>query len=1419
MYLLNLSLAQFLTIFGSVSALAVALYLLDRSRHRQVVSTLRFWVAAGQPAVAARRRRIQQPWSLILQLAGMALLTLAMAQLRWGAPALAGRDHVLILETSAWMAARSGNRTLMDLARDRARQYLRALPARDRVMLVRADALATPATAFEPDRRKLEAAIAASQPGATALDLDQALAFARHIQSQEGRRAGEIAVVATGRTAGRDPGAPPPPRNLRVLLVPDAIENCGLRKVGARRSATDPGLWEIYVSARNYGTVARTVTLSLDFGPPGEAGKVAAGSRRLLLPPGGDAEASFEYRTAAAGILGASLSPHDAFSADDRVSLDLPPLAVLPVTVYSNEPDLLRPVLSATPRVAAVYRKPEEYRTDDRGLVILDRFIPPQRPAADSIWIDPPAQGSPVPIRCTVEQAPFERWDTGNPVAAGLRAKDFKLEKASVFETAPTDLRIGEVAAGPVIVARPGNPKMAVFGFHPALSGMRYELATPLLFANLLRWVSPEIFRQWEIAGGSAGTVNLQLDPDTAPANVKVISEDGSPVPFTVHEGTLNFFAGRPGGVRVLAGDREYVYSLTLPQLWDSQWEPPAAARRGLPRWQPVVEGSRDLWPWLAIAGGLGLLLEWLLYGRFRRGSARRSGLLLKAGTMAAILLALAAPPIAVYRTKVAVAVLADTSASVSAEDLRTESALTSQVERARGRHWTRVIPFARVTRNAAPEEHPNDGWRLRRTAGAAGRSTDLESAIRDGAASLPAGMLPRLLLISDGNENLGSVARAIWQAQQLGVPIDTIPLAGRAQPGLRLNSIAIPGQVFSGERFTIDVTLESPASRRATIEMAADGKSIGSSQVELVPGPNRLRLNASVNAVGAIALAGRISAGDLGETRFENAVTLRRPRVLLVSRDPAASEQHLLRTLEANQFEVEPAPGGVPEKLDDYQLVVINNWDFRAIPAARKAALEDFVKQGGGLLWIAGERNVYVEKKGEEDPLERALPARLAPPRSPEGTAVVLVLDKSSSMEGRKIELARLAAIGVVENLRPIDLVGVLIFDNSFQWAVPIHKAEDRAFIEQLISGIVADGGTQIAPALTEAYRRILPQPAAYKHIVLLTDGISEEGDSFQLTRQALANHVTISTVGLGQDVNRPFLEKVASSADGKSYLLNDPSGLEQILLRDVEEHTGLTTVEKSIAPKIVKQAEILDGVGMENAPALRGYVRFEARPASDTILTAGGRDPLLVRWQYGLGRAAVFTSDAKNRWAVNWVTWPGFDRLWANIFRDILPRASQTETAADFDRASNELVVDYHFLLSQDAPPPDIFVFGPNGFRAPLKVGKVAAGHYRGRLAIGQNQGLFRVRPLAESRAFPEVGFYRQEDELREYGNNETLLRQVAAATGGRFNPAPREVFDAGGRSIRSTMELWPGLLALAIALNLAELILRKWKGLKLT
>jgi Ca-activated chloride channel homolog len=817
--------------------------------------------------------------------------------------------------------------------------------------------------------------------------------------------------------------------------------------------------------------------------------------------------------------------------------------------------------------------------------------------------------------------------------------------------------------------------------------------------------------------------------------------------------------------------------------------------------------------PWLLL-----LLLAPIAWAVWEwRACARRSGTLLKAVAFIAILLALSEPSVTIRQSKVATAVLVDTSASVSMDDLATASAFATKVDRARGDNWVRIIPFARNTRNSAADEHSKTGWQLRHTAGAPGHATNLESAIRDAAASLPAGLTPRIVLVSDGNENLGSVSRAIWQAQQLAIPIDTVPLVGRPKPGLLLESVSLPAQVFSGERFPIEITVESPRSAAATVELTAEGKSLGVNPVELAAGSNHLRLHGSVNSTGAVDLAGKVAAAGLGEAHFEQAIALRRPRVLLVNNDPPGTDEHLRHALEANSFEIETADG-VPAKLEGYQLIVINNWDMRAIPDPRKQALEEFVKSGGGLVWIAGERNVYVEKKGDEDALERTLPAKLAPPRTQDGTAVVLIIDKSSSMEGRKIELARAAASGVVENLRPIDSVGVLIFDNTYEWAVPMRKATDRALIKRMIAGIQPEGGTQIAPALREAFMRILPEDAIYKHIVLLTDGISEEGDSMTTAAEARRNRVTISTVGLGLDVNRAFLSRVANGAEGKSYFLDDPSGLEQLLLRDVEEHSGMTAVEKTLRPHVVEHAEILDGVDIENAPALLGYIRFEAKPTADTILDADEKDPLLVRWQYGLGRAAVFTSDAKNRWAANWVTWPGFDRLWANTFRDLLPHAQQSEASADFDRASGELVVDYH--LSPNVPEPeslpDIYVIGPNDFRAPMRITKVAAAHYRGRLAIGQNQGLFRVRPLNDSPAFPEVGFYRPEDEMLEYGNNEQLLRQVASATGGRFEPTPRQVFDPGGRSTSTTMSLWPLFLALAILLNLAELVMRKSKGL---
>ncbi len=796
--------------------------------------------------------------------------------------------------------------------------------------------------------------------------------------------------------------------------------------------------------------------------------------------------------------------------------------------------------------------------------------------------------------------------------------------------------------------------------------------------------------------------------------------------------------------------------------------------------------------------------------------------LALKVATFTLILVALAEPRLEISRTRVALGIVVDTSASVSAADLSRASRLISSMNDARGRNFMRVIPFARETR--APESGEAESpWRLRPTAGPGGRSTDLEAALLEAATSLPADMLPRLALITDGRETLGSVARAAWQAQQAGVPIDTFALQGRPEPALRLLSISLPVNAFTGEPIPIDVNVSSPKAASVEIELTAEGRSLGKSEVPLAAGINPVRLHASLNTPGALDLSivlrpmGAAAGTPAGDLRYDQAVMLKRPKLLYVSQDPESVDGHLTRALEAAQFEVTRATGLDAPVLSDYQIVALNNWDFEHIPDARKNDFERYVREGGGLLLIGGEQNIYVEGKKTEDALDRTLPAKLLPPRNNEGVAVVLIIDKSSSMEGPKIELAKAAATGTVANLRPMDQVGVLTFDNSFAWVVPLRKADDRNLINSRISGIFANGGTQIAPALTEAYQRILPIEAPYRHILLLTDGISEEGNSYELARTALSRRVSISTIGLGADVHREYLEKIAELAGGKAYFLREPSGLEQIVLRDVMEHTGSTAVENALRAQVAKPTEILDGVDFEGAPALKGYVRYETKPAAETILRLDRQDPLLARWQYGLGRAAVFTSDAKTRWAADWVGWKGYDKFWTNLVRDLLPHARGGEASVEFDSASGTLDVVYRLGPGVEEPAtiPAIFAVGSDGFQKSVDVKKTAAGTYRGRLQIGARQGLFRVRPVEDSRAFPEVGVYRPEAELTQYGSNPLLLRQVAEFTGGRFEPSPKDEFDPGNRSLNVTLSLWPGLLGLAVALNLAELLLRKWNG----
>ena len=619
MFFLNLSAGEFLALLGSLGGIVTALYLLDRAKRKRVVSTLRFWTSALAADDQQRRKRMNQPWSLLLQLLSLTCLLLAIAQLNWGTRETRGRDHVLLVDTSAWSGEELAGGALLGRERQAAQSYLSSVRPSDRILVVGVDALSTPVTAFTSNRAQLLSGLTSLKSGFSALDIGQALSFAKQAQSWSGGDQGEIVYIGPERVdAGRPLSSLP--ANLRVIPTPANGENAGIRAIAVRRSEEEAGSWKASITLRNDGNAPRNLQLQTQF-----AGTKFA-TRTYSLKPRTELKAEYEFVTNTAGLLTAEITPHDGLPADDRATLQLPANRALKVIAYTRRKELLKPLLESDHRWRVEYLEPARYQTRPAAdLVILDSFSPAAAPVTPSLWISPPKQNSPLVVKSVVADAAITGWRSGLLAAAGLHAREDRIPSAEVFETRQTDVAFANLAAGPTIVLRPrsnSSEKLAVIGFDPLAEQLRFTLTTPLVFANLLGWLSPEAFRTLDISADRVGAASVILDADEDPKTVQVADVKGFAVPFTLRERNLQVFVSQPDIIRIVSENRERVLSLTLPDVVRDQWKPEKVTT-GLPyRWN-FISTATDLWKLLACLGGLGLAAEWFLFGggRVRKAS------------------------------------------------------------------------------------------------------------------------------------------------------------------------------------------------------------------------------------------------------------------------------------------------------------------------------------------------------------------------------------------------------------------------------------------------------------------------------------------------------------------------------------------------------------------------------------------------------------------------------------------------------------------------------------------------------------------------------------------------------------------------------------------------------------------------------
>ena len=836
------------------------------------------------------------------------------------------------------------------------------------------------------------------------------------------------------------------------------------------------------------------------------------------------------------------------------------------------------------------------------------------------------------------------------------------------------------------------------------------------------------------------------------------------------------------------------------------------------------------------------------LAGPRRPTRARFWGVLgLRLSLLTAIVLALAGMQLRLRADILTAVFLLDVSDSVpTAEQERGESLVREAIEAMPQGDRAAVVVFGQ---DALVEQLPEaDGTLPGFNSVPVTFRTDIASAVQLGLALFPDEGAKRMVLLSDGRENLGQALEQAELAAAHGIELTYMPLSGpEGEFEVLLGDLQAPSDLRQGQGFDLTVMVESSAQTTAGLQVFADGQLIHSQDVRLRAGTNRFLVPVEAGETGFRRFRAQILPD--ADTRLQNnlasAFTIVHgpPKVLIVEGQPGEGA-NLARALESVEMDVDRVPPNqTPATLTElaaYEAVILANAPAGSLPPGAMEALPVFVRElGKGLLMVGGEE-AYGAGGYLRTPLEEALPVYMDV-RARElsaNLALVLVVDKSGSMGSchcddpdlnqsytrqaigqPKVDIAKEAIMRAAGALGGQDYMGVVAFDETASWAVDLDRLASSVALEQSIGGIQAFGQTNVLSGIDAAYEQIKDSDARRKHIILLTDGWTHSGDMRALAREMAAEGITLSVVAAGGG-SAEYLEDLAEAGSGRYYAAEDILSVPDIFLKDTVQAVGKYIVEEPFYPLPSLPGPALRGLDPAALPPLYGYNGTSPKNTARIDLATPQGDPLLATWQFGLGRAAAWTSDLKAQWAADWVAWEGYARFAAQLVGYLLPAPQVEGLVAQAQVEGGQGVIQLE-ANDEDGRPWNFLdavatVVDPELRSQEIRLEQVGAGRYEAGMEVSQ-PGTYLVR-LGVNDGDRSLGqqtlglVVPYSPEYRASGPNLPLLSQLARLTGGEELTGPEAVFTHDLPAADFAREIWKALLLIAALLFPLDVGLRR-------